>query len=393
MFCSTSKLGIACAHALTNFRLGSIKTASSSTSNRHHIKFQPTKNPRNSSRPVNMPLLSDDEAATSAISTFNPTSNIDPSPAQVAAITTIATELSSAPFIEDLTILFDAYSTLYFCSLLQRTTTLAWSTRMTSCAGTCSLVLDKATKRPKHPRECVVRLSEPLLKFRPRSDTINTLLHEMIHAYFFVAGGKHVRGDDPTGHGSGFQRMAFAINEHGGYEITSTHTFHAEVENYQTHVWQCTGSCRDLAPYFGVVKRAMNRPPGPSDSWYLDHQKKCVGGAWIKISEPPPKEKKKGKATQKNKIDRWIEKGKEDGGPKNNEKSQPSKNDQVAKKRTLPVDSLTDSTDTNAKRQRALDQDKPDMEISQPYMVDCPVCPARLLEREINAHLDGAHGF
>jgi hypothetical protein len=337
-----------------------------------------------------MPLLSDDEAATIAISTFNTASDIDLSPAQVAAISTIATELSSsAPFIEDLTILFDAYSTLYFCSLLHRTTTLAWSTRMTSCAGTCSLVLDKATKRPKHPRECIVRLSEPLLKFRPRSDTINTLLHEMIHAYLFVAGGKHVRGDDPTGHGLGFQRMAFAINEHGGYEITSTHTFHAEVENYQTHVWQCTGSCKDLPPYFGVVKRAMNRPPGPSDSWYQDHQKKCVGGAWIKIAEPPSKGKKKGKATQKNTIDRWIEKEKEDSDQKNDEKSQPRKND--AKKRTLLEDSL--STDPNAKRQRALDENKTDTEILQPDMVDCPVCPARLLERDINEHLDGAHGF
>jgi hypothetical protein len=31
-----------------------------------------------------------------------------------------------------------------------------------------------------------LKLSEPLLEFRPRADVINTLLHEAIHAYFFV---------------------------------------------------------------------------------------------------------------------------------------------------------------------------------------------------------------
>ncbi|KAA8905498.1 SprT-like family-domain-containing protein [Sphaerosporella brunnea] len=338
-----------------------------------------------------MPLLSDDEAATIAIATFNPDSPLtDPSPAQIAAISTVASELSStAPFIEDLTTLFDAYSTLYFCSLLQPTTTLAWSTRMTSCAGTCSLALDKLTKHPKHPRECIIRLSEPLLKFRPREDTINTLLHEMIHAYLFVAGGKHVRGDDPTGHGSGFQRMAFAINQHGGYEITTTHTFHVEVENYQTHVWQCTGSCRESPPYFGILKRAMNRPPGPSDSWYEDHRKKCNGGIWVKISEPPPKEKKR-KTTQKNKIDQWIEKGGQASSSKYDElqhnKFGASK---VATKRKLPTGGIDDSV----KRPRAMNEDKPNMDVPQPDMVDCPVCPARLLEVDVNAHLDEVHGF
>ena len=29
----------------------------------------------------------------------------------------------------------------------------------------------------------------------------------MIHAYLFVVGGKHVRGDDPSGHGFGFRKF------------------------------------------------------------------------------------------------------------------------------------------------------------------------------------------
>lgn len=51
---------------------------------------------------------------------------------------------------------------------------ISWSSQMKLCAGVC-----------KYSRGgfCEVRLSEPLLKFRPRSDFLNTLLHEMIHAY------------------------------------------------------------------------------------------------------------------------------------------------------------------------------------------------------------------
>ena len=53
---------------------------------------------------------------------------------------------------------------------------------------------------------CSVRLSEPLLKFRPRSDFINTLLHELIHAYLFVTG--HPGANDHNGHGPEFLKHA-----------------------------------------------------------------------------------------------------------------------------------------------------------------------------------------
>ena len=38
------------------------------------------------------------------------------------------------------------------------------------------------------PREghCSIGMSTPLLKLRPRKDMVETLLHEMIHAYLFV---------------------------------------------------------------------------------------------------------------------------------------------------------------------------------------------------------------
>jgi hypothetical protein len=45
----------------------------------------------------------------------------------------------------------------------------------------------------------LIRLSVPLLKLRPRKDLVETLLHEMIHAYLFVTDGD----DDHDGHGPG----------------------------------------------------------------------------------------------------------------------------------------------------------------------------------------------
>lgn len=51
-----------------------------------------------------------------------------------------------------------------------------------------------------------VRLSEPLLTLRPRHDLINTLLHEMIHAYLFLQPGVSAARLDRDGHGADFQR-------------------------------------------------------------------------------------------------------------------------------------------------------------------------------------------
>lgn len=36
---------------------------------------------------------------------------------------------------------------------------------------------------------CSIRLSKPLLQYRPRKDLVETLLHEMIHAYLFLSDG------------------------------------------------------------------------------------------------------------------------------------------------------------------------------------------------------------
>ncbi|KAF9972327.1 hypothetical protein BGZ73_004564 [Actinomortierella ambigua] len=81
--------------------------------------------------------------------------------------------LIDAPF-KDLHGLFLAFNDLYFESMLSACE-VKWSPRMTRCAGLC-------VYQPK-AHFCSIRLSEPLLKFRPESDYIDTLLHEMIQQY------------------------------------------------------------------------------------------------------------------------------------------------------------------------------------------------------------------
>ncbi|XP_011494455.1 PREDICTED: sprT-like domain-containing protein Spartan [Ceratosolen solmsi marchali] len=175
-----------------------------------------------------------------------------------------------------------------------------WSPRMTSCAGICTF----------HPRnkECIISLSSPLLKLRPRKDLIETLLHEMIHAYLFLTNNNR----DRDGHGPVFKSHMNRINVEAGTNITIYHTFHEEVRLYQQHWWRCNGPCHNRAPFFGTVRRAMNRVPGPNDFWWSDHQRTC-GGQFIKIKEPKKtegqkKNKRAAQTTVKNNIFNWVKK-------------------------------------------------------------------------------------
>ncbi|XP_055525880.1 DNA-dependent metalloprotease dvc-1 [Wyeomyia smithii] len=158
---------------------------------------------------------------------------------------------------------------------------LEWSRKMYSCAGICYQRSNRMGK------SCIIRLSEPLLKLRPRKDLVETLLHEMIHAYCFVLGIREGNG----GHGPNFKRVMNGINRVAGTNITVYHTFHDEVNLYKTHWWKCNGVCKNRPPHYGTVKRSANRKPGPSDFWWANHQATC-GGEFIKIKEPEPKRKK-----------------------------------------------------------------------------------------------------
>ena len=99
--------------------------------------------------------------------------------------------------------LFMVFNAKFFWNKLQAVC-VSWSKKMTSCAGVCSY----------HGRGgfCSITLSEPLLKLRPRKDLVETLLHEMIHAYLFVTGGDR----DRNGHGHDFHVHMFRINKEAG---------------------------------------------------------------------------------------------------------------------------------------------------------------------------------
>ncbi|XP_017286877.1 sprT-like domain-containing protein Spartan isoform X2 [Kryptolebias marmoratus] len=164
-----------------------------------------------------------------------------------------------------------------------------WSPRMTLCAGVCSY--------EGRGGLCSIRLSEPLLKLRPRKDLVETLLHEMIHALLFVTQNNR----DRDGHGPEFCKHMNRINNASGTKITVYHSFHDEVDVYRQHWWRCNGPCQSRRPYFGYVKRAMNRAPSSLDPWWEDHQRTC-GGTYTKIKEPEgygKKNKKDGKPSEK----------------------------------------------------------------------------------------------
>ncbi|XP_008148081.2 DNA-dependent metalloprotease SPRTN isoform X1 [Eptesicus fuscus] len=172
----------------------------------------------------------------------------------------------------DLQALFVQFNDRFFWGQLEAVE-VKWSKRMTLCAGVC-------TYEGKGGM-CSVRLSEPLLKLRPRKDLVETLLHEMIHAYLFVTNNDK----DREGHGPEFCKHMHRINRLTGANITVYHTFHDEVDEYRRHWWRCDGPCQFRQPYHGYVKRATNRAPSAHDHWWAEHQNTC-GGTFIKVKEP-----------------------------------------------------------------------------------------------------------
>nr|XP_023013790.1 sprT-like domain-containing protein Spartan [Leptinotarsa decemlineata] len=168
--------------------------------------------------------------------------------------------------------LFMAFNERFFWNKLLAVC-VSWSKRMTSCAGICSY--------DGRGGMCRITLSEPLLKLRPRKDLVETLLHEMIHAYLFVTHNNR----DRDGHGPEFHKHMYRINAESGTNITVYHNFFDEVRLYKQHWWRCNGPCQKWKPFFGMVRRAMNRPPGPNDKWWGKHSMDC-GGSFIKVKEP-----------------------------------------------------------------------------------------------------------
>jgi SprT-like family len=152
---------------------------------------------------------------------------------------------------------------------------LEWCSKMFSCAGICYWT------RNQMGSACVIRLSEPLLKLRPRKDLVETLLHEMIHAYNFIRGIKEENG----GHGQNFLEKMYEINRLAGTNISVYHNFLDEVDLYKVHYWRCDGACQNRSPYYGFVKKAENIAPSVEDKWWTRHVESC-NGQFVKVKGP-----------------------------------------------------------------------------------------------------------
>ncbi|OCU00024.1 hypothetical protein XELAEV_18005806mg [Xenopus laevis] len=121
-----------------------------------------------------------------------------------------------------------------------------------------------------------IRLNKPLLDLLPRKDTVQILLHEMIHYYLFIIGIPDIN------HGRAFQNEMERINRESGANIPIRHPFQEEYEALKCHWWKCDGPCQEL------IKRSRNAAPCSKA-----HKRKCAGNL-IKIQEPANKRSRSG---------------------------------------------------------------------------------------------------
>uniref|UniRef100_A0A336MNS3 CSON002501 protein n=1 Tax=Culicoides sonorensis TaxID=179676 RepID=A0A336MNS3_CULSO len=157
-----------------------------------------------------------------------------------------------------------------------------WSSRLFRASGVChcrrySRIFGES---------CLIRLSELLLKFRSRKEIIETLLHEMIHAYLFF---KKI----PDNHGYYFHYYANKINSLAGTNIQVYHQFIDEVKFYERYIFRCDGICQLMKPC--IVKRFYDNPPSSQTPWVKKHREWC-DGVFVKIKEPKPQPQAKRKS-------------------------------------------------------------------------------------------------
>jgi hypothetical protein len=160
--------------------------------------------------------------------------------------------------------------------------------------------------------------------------------------------------------------------------VTVYHSFHDEVDSYRTHVWQCDGPCAGQPPFFGLVKRSMNRAPGKADTWWAQHERDC-GGSYSKIAEPALTKRqmealsaKERAGLQKNKLDAWIRR--------------PEAAD--TREHSTPEAS---GADAESKRGGTGKEVEALQRMRKRAAYPCPVCDKPVAEDEVNAHLDESH--
>ena len=303
--------------------LSKISTSNYSTLNNINTK---SNNIKNNTNDININKNNEKIISITTESNKNNNNNINNNKNKTKKTTENNIEENSEISSFDIYTYFQIYNEIFFENLLGAVT-LKWSKKMTSCAGVFSIYKNIPS----------IHLSEPLLKFRSITEIKETLLHEMIHAYCHFK--SYDMSDDLSGHGKHFKIKMKEINKITGFNITVYHNFIDEVEYYTKYVWRCNGKCRNEPPFFGYVKRQVNRPPQKADKWWDEHEKKC-GGTFERIKptdEEIEKEKnmkkKKNKKIKNNNINKnLIEKYFDDN---NNNKNKNDKINNVLKEKNL----------------------------------------------------------
>lgn len=93
---------------------------------------------------------------------------------------------------------------------------LKWSNQSSSYQGSCYQVTNRRKRSdPDEPRNCGIRLNRAVLNVS-RKYLVETLLHQMVHAYYFVLG----KLESTRRHGPIFERKMNRINKQAGTNIT-----------------------------------------------------------------------------------------------------------------------------------------------------------------------------
>lgn len=138
---------------------------------------------------------------------------------KIASLSIVHPELETLDPNPDIFKLFQQFDNRFFDGFLSTKALLLKWENLGSDAG-------RFTWRPKsHNVVPVISLSDELIRLRPRRDLVETLLHEMIHAYIYF---KKIR--DNAGHGRVFKQHMNRINRDAGTKITVYHQFFQEVE-------------------------------------------------------------------------------------------------------------------------------------------------------------------
>ncbi|CAF1633426.1 unnamed protein product [Adineta ricciae] len=158
--------------------------------------------------------------------------------------------------------LFNQFNMDYFGDQLS-STCIQWDQRIYGCGAVCLY--------PSEENSCRITLSEPLLRSRPRTDLIETLLHEMIHVYLYIT--KQIR--DRRIHNEDFLYHMLRINDLSGMNIKVYHKFVDELCGH--YWWQCNGICKNWRPFYGYFRRPVYRQPSYHDYWFSEHKRCCNG--------------------------------------------------------------------------------------------------------------------